>query len=129
VGPPRTLVECAPAEQVNLLVSIDTEAYAPAAAVSPRPTDAANPDERTLPGAGETPLPPEMEADSIRWSWGERKAARQPGRAFWRTMKELTLLGYYTSEPGATQELRYAASPGRFEGCVPLERIGRAWAT
>ena len=48
--------------------------------------------------------------------------------SFFRTMKELTLVGYYTSEIGATRELRHAPVPGRFEGCVPLDRIGRAWA-
>ena len=47
---------------------------------------------------------------------------------FFRTMKELTLVGYYTSEIGATRELRHAPVPGRFEGCVPLDQIGRAWA-
>ena len=52
--------------------------------------------------------------------------ARQP---FFRTMKELTLLGYYTSQIGATQELKYAQVPGRFDGCVPLATIGRAWST
>jgi gluconate 2-dehydrogenase gamma chain len=51
-----------------------------------------------------------------------------PEPPFFRTMKELTLLGYYTSELGATKELRYEAVPGRFEGCVPMSRIGRAWA-
>src|SRR2546430_6850836 len=48
--------------------------------------------------------------------------------AVFRTMKELTLVGYYTSEVGATRELRHAPVPGRFEGCVPLDQIGRAWA-
>lgn len=47
---------------------------------------------------------------------------------WFRTIKELTVLGYYTSEIGATQELRHVAVPERFEGCVPVERIGRAWA-
>jgi len=47
---------------------------------------------------------------------------------FFRTMKELTLVGFYTSEAGATRELRHAPVPGRFEGCVPLDQIGRAWA-
>jgi hypothetical protein len=47
---------------------------------------------------------------------------------FFRTMKELTLLGYYTSEVGATRELRHAPVPGRFEGCVPLAQIARTWA-
>ena len=47
---------------------------------------------------------------------------------WFRTIKELTVLGYYTSEIGATQELRHVAVPGRFEGCVPLEQIGRTWS-
>ena len=55
-------------------------------------------------------------------------ATPQPATPFFRTMKELTLLGYYTSEAGATRELRYVAVPGRFEGCVPFTTIGRTWA-
>jgi hypothetical protein len=54
-----------------------------------------------------------------------------PGRRevpYFRTLKELTLLGYYTSEIGATQELRHVAVPDRFEGCVPFTQIGRTWA-
>jgi hypothetical protein len=48
---------------------------------------------------------------------------------WFRTMKELTLLGYYTSQVGATKELRYEAVPGRYAGCVPLATVGRTWAT
>ena len=47
---------------------------------------------------------------------------------WFRTIKELTVLGYYTSEIGATKELKYVAVPERFEGCVPLTQIGRTWA-
>lgn len=47
---------------------------------------------------------------------------------WFRTLKELTLLGYYTSEIGATQELKHVAVPGRYDGCVPLTQIGRTWA-
>ena len=47
---------------------------------------------------------------------------------FIRTFKELTLVGYYTSQVGATQELKYARVPGRFEGCVPLSTVGRTWS-
>lgn len=47
---------------------------------------------------------------------------------FFRTMKELTILGYYTSKVGATRELQHVQVPGRFEGCVPLRKIGHAWA-
>ena len=50
-------------------------------------------------------------------------------RPFFRTMKELTLLGYYTSQVGATRELKHVAIPGRFDGCVPFATIDRAWST
>jgi len=44
-------------------------------------------------------------------------------------MKQLTLLGYFTSKPGATQALRYVAVPGRYEGCIPYKKGDKAWAT
>lgn len=49
--------------------------------------------------------------------------------SFFRMMKELTVVGYYTSQPGATKELRYVRVPGKFEGCVPLAKVGRSWAS
>ncbi len=44
------------------------------------------------------------------------------------TLKELTLLGYFTSEPGATQALEYVFVPGRYEGCVDMKPGQKAWA-
>jgi gluconate 2-dehydrogenase gamma chain len=55
----------------------------------------------------------------------DASAGQQP---FFRTLKELTLLGYCTSEVGATRELRYERIPGRYEGCIPFARVGRTWA-
>jgi hypothetical protein len=48
---------------------------------------------------------------------------------YFALMKQLTLLGYFTSEIGATQALRYVAVPGRYEGCIPYKKGDRAWAT
>ena len=50
-------------------------------------------------------------------------------RPFILMMKELTMLGFFTSEPGATQVLQYQAVPGSYKGCVPLSEVGRTWAT
>lgn len=47
---------------------------------------------------------------------------------FFATLKEWTLVGYYTSEVGATQELQWLAAPGRYDGDLPLEEVGRTWA-
>lgn len=38
---------------------------------------------------------------------------------FFTMLKELTIWGYFTSEVGATEALRYNPVPGRFEGCIP----------
>lgn len=44
-------------------------------------------------------------------------------------MKWMTVVGYFTSEAGATQVLRYAPIPGPYQGCIPFEDVGRTWAT
>jgi gluconate 2-dehydrogenase gamma chain len=51
-------------------------------------------------------------------------------RPFILTTKELTLLGFFTSEPGATQVLQYEAVPGSYKGCIPLTEAGngKTWA-
>ena len=46
---------------------------------------------------------------------------------FFRMMKELTLWGYFTSEPGATQALRYLPISGEYKGCVPYKTGDKAW--
>lgn len=46
---------------------------------------------------------------------------------FFGMLKELTIWGYFSSEPGATKALRYNPVPGRFEGCIPYNGES-AWA-
>jgi hypothetical protein len=48
---------------------------------------------------------------------------------YFSMMKQLTLLGFFTSKPGATQALRYVAVPGKYEGCIPYKKGDKAWAT
>jgi hypothetical protein len=43
-------------------------------------------------------------------------------------MKELALLGYFTSEVGYTKAMRYIESPGRFDPCIPYTPGEPAWA-
>jgi gluconate 2-dehydrogenase gamma chain len=54
-----------------------------------------------------------------------------PKRPFILMAKELTMLGFFTSEPGATQVLQYIAVPGSYKGCIPLSEAGngKTWAT
>lgn len=52
-------------------------------------------------------------------------------RPFILTLKELTMLGFFTSEPGATQVLQYSPVPGAYKGCIPVSEAGngKTWAT
>ncbi|MDX2246943.1 MAG: gluconate 2-dehydrogenase subunit 3 family protein [Bacteroidia bacterium] len=57
-----------------------------------------------------------------------RKQQNVSPKPFILLMKELTLLGYFTSEVGASQTLEYLHIPGNFEGCVPMKEGQKAWA-
>ncbi|MCB0602819.1 MAG: gluconate 2-dehydrogenase subunit 3 family protein [Saprospiraceae bacterium] len=59
----------------------------------------------------------------------EAKAAQADGGFHYFTMiKQLVLFGYFTSEIGATQGLRYVQVPGRYDGCIPYTKGEKAWA-
>jgi hypothetical protein len=58
---------------------------------------------------------------------GSDQASDRPPHYF-RMMKELALLGYFTSEIGCKQALRYVEAPGRFDPCIPYTAGDPAWA-
>ena len=51
-------------------------------------------------------------------------------RPFILMTKELTLVGFFCSFPGATQVLQYDAIPGAWHACLPLSEAGngKTWA-
>jgi len=51
-----------------------------------------------------------------------------PPAHYFRMMKELSLLGYFTSEIGMTQALRYIETPGRYDPSVDYHKGDKAWA-
>jgi hypothetical protein len=53
---------------------------------------------------------------------------KEDPKPYFRMMKELTLLGYFTSEIGCTQARRYVPVPGKYEGCIPYQKGDKAWA-
>jgi len=71
----------------------------------------------------------EMDEEAYPPRGGDATAATPAGDETWffRRMKELTLVGYYTSEIGATRELH--VSPfGPYHGDIPYRSVGRSWA-
>ncbi len=69
-----------------------------------------------------------IDLDKEQQAYMAKKKPEDPPHYF-RMMKELTIWGYFTSEPGATKALRYIAVPGRYEGCIPYKKGDKAWAT
>lgn len=68
-----------------------------------------------------------IKLDAEQKAYTEKKKPKDPPHYF-RMMKELTLLGFFTSEVGSTKALRYVETPGRFDGDVPYKKGDRAWA-
>jgi hypothetical protein len=51
-------------------------------------------------------------------------AAENPdGKPFILMTRELTLLGFYTSQVGIAENMEYSQSPGPFHGCVPISKM------
>lgn len=49
--------------------------------------------------------------------------------SFFLIARDLTILGYYTSEIGCTQAREYLPIPGSYDGNVPYNEGQKAWAT
>lgn len=60
-------------------------------------------------------------------TWSHSDAGSESAHWF-RMMKELILLGYFTSEIGYTRAMRYRETPGRYDPCVPWEAGDKTWA-
>ncbi len=68
-----------------------------------------------------------VKMDSLQKAYMEAKTPEQPSHYF-RMIKELTLLGFFTSEIGSTKALRYIETPGKYDGNVPYKKGDRMWA-
>jgi hypothetical protein len=47
---------------------------------------------------------------------------------YFSLLKQLTLLGFFTSEQGATRVARYRPVPGKYKGCTPYSKGETFWA-
>lgn len=61
---------------------------------------------------------------------GEHQRNKKKGdpNHYFSMLKQITLLGYFTSELGATKALRYVPIPGKYIGDYPYKEGDKAWA-
>lgn len=64
-----------------------------------------------------------------------REAAKKAAKEFdgeplhyYTLMKQLTLLGFFTSKTGMTETLRHEAVPGKYDGAFAYSKGDKAWA-
>ncbi len=101
-------VKCTAEQQFALVDALDAQAYGtPAADAASRPAAA--------PRASAADAASAIHPDDIG------------PQSFFRLLKELTVVGYYTSEVGATRELRVNPM-GRWRADVPYSDIGAGWS-
>jgi glucoside 3-dehydrogenase (cytochrome c) hitch-hiker subunit len=65
--------------------------------------------------------------DREQKAYMDAKKDEEPGHYF-RMMKELALVGYFTSEIGCTKAQHYVEAPGRYDPCVPYTPGDPSWA-
>lgn len=88
---------------------------------------------KCVPPAGQKTLLAALDAlgpSFLTASVGDRqKALRALDEPAFAMLKELTVLGYFTSEIGATQALAYDKVPGGYWGNLDLKPGQKSWAT
>lgn len=57
-----------------------------------------------------------------------QKVRKDQPQHYFRMMKELSMLGFFTSEIGYKKAMRYVESPGPFKPCEPYTKGDPAWA-
>jgi gluconate 2-dehydrogenase gamma chain len=126
----KTFLASTPAQQVALLQAMDAESYPPErvlAKAEPLNTERAKMrDSLSRQSSTSTTIsdPTRASADA----GGNETARRELEQGwFFRRMKELTLLGYYTSEAGAMTELKVNPM-GVYRGDIPYRSVGHSWA-
>ncbi len=71
----------------------------------------------------------EVDAEAKRHN-EEREHSKKKvmGPHYFTLMKQMVLLGFFTSKPGATEVLRYVPTPGKYHGCVDYKAGETSWA-
>ena len=112
----KTFMEATPQQRLEMLQTLDREQHdygEKKKAEAKRKSDEFLAERQQNP-----PTPQSIKATQI---------TDEPPNKYFRMMKELALLGYFTSEIGMTQAQRYTESPGRYDPCIPYD--GKpAWA-
>lgn len=106
----KSFMQATPEQRLALLQSLDKEHFDYS---ERRKAEAKRKSEEFLAEKQQAPQTPQ--------STKATQIVDDPPNRYFRMMKELALLGYFTSEIGMTQAQRYVESPGRYDPCIPYD--------
>lgn len=57
----------------------------------------------------------------------KKRVAKDPEARFFGELRKMLIFSYYSTEIGATEELRFQPIPGDYQSCIPLTDDSRTW--
>lgn len=108
----KSFMECTPQQRHDFLVSLEKEAKE-----FDKKRDEEDKPKKEAHDKANAALPWKDQTD-FEWS---------PSH-YYTLMKQLTLMGFFTSKTGMTETLRHIPVPGRYDGEMPYAKGDKAWA-
>jgi hypothetical protein len=108
----KSFIECSAEQRTALLMSLEKEAKA----FNQKRDEEDKPKKEANDKANST------------LAWKDQKEFEGSPSHYYTMMKQLTLLGFFTSKTGMTETLRHIAVPGKYDGNVPYAKGEKAWA-
>ena len=108
----KSFMDCTPQQRHDFLVGLEKEAKA----FNTKRDEEDKPKREAL-----------NEANS-KLPWKEQKEFEGTPSHYYTMMKQLTLLGFFTSKTGMTETLRHLPVPGKYDGAFPYAKGDKAWA-
>jgi hypothetical protein len=108
----KSFMDCTPVQRHDFLVSLEKEAK----------------DFNTKRDEQDKPKREANDKANSNLAWKEQKEFEGAPSHYYTMMKQLTLLGFFTSKTGMTETLRHLQVPGKYDGALPYAKGDKAWA-
>ena len=108
----KGFMDCTPEQRKTLLVSLEKEAK----------------EFNQKRDEADKPLREEHKKKNEALAWKDQKEFEGSPSHYYTMMKQLTLLGFFTSKTGMTETLRHVPVPGKYDGAFAYNKGDKAWA-
>jgi hypothetical protein len=108
----KSFMECTAEQRHDLLISLEKEAK----------------EFNQKRNETDNPLREEHEKKNSTLAWKDQTEFEGSPSHYYTMMKQLTLMGFFTSKTGMTETLRHTPVPGKYDGSFPYAKGDKAWA-